>query len=164
MAIFYTKYSLDSSVIRIYFGKDVHWRDNGGWRTGGKFYRTAGFDDQGVHHIYLNQTRYEYFPGGPGGEEGEGVLHHYITRHLTSPEDEAKVKQQKYDHPFPPVTPAEQPIQTSGFNTGTGFSHYTLDCAVPDEELKMASDYTIWDIVKIYIQMAIQSDSDSGED
>ena len=140
---------------KLYVGNTIHWLDNGGWRTGGKYYRTAGFDEQGVHHIYLHETRYEYDPGvGTGGR-----LYEHITKRLTDPEDEAKVKQQRYDHPLPENVLAREPIQTTGFDRGTTHSMHIADCAiVADGTLKMASDYSLWDIFLLYMKDAIEAE------
>ena len=145
---------------KLYSGKSIHWSNNGGWRTGGIYYRTAGFDDHGVHHIYLNQTRYEFDPAHGDG----GRLYHHTTTRLTSPEDEAKVKQYQYDHPFPPETLAREPIQTTGFDRGTTRAMYIADCqVVADGTLKLSSDYSIWEIFMIYMREALEREEEESE-
>ena len=137
---------------KIYYDSDVHWFAGGGWRTQGKYYRTAGIDDNGAHHIYLNEIRYEFFP-----KEGqEGVLHRHISKRLTDPKDEARVKQRKYNYPLPPVTPAANPILTTP-NPGITYSHNIATCSSPKKALTMASDLSIWDIFRLTILDAIKS-------
>ena len=135
-----------------YSGSAVHWNQNGGWRTGSSFHWTAGFDDQGIHRIYEGETRYEYDPDS-------GQLFHHIMKRLASPEAESSIRRKKYDHSPPAATPGRVPIQTSGLEEGTTHSMYVADCsAVEDGSLKLASDYSILDIIILYFRDALQKE------
>ena len=145
---------------RIYHGEAMHWPDGGGWRTASSFSWSAGFNEDGVHNFYVKETRYEFDP-----EHGEGgrLYQHIMTRRAT-PEAEARLRQKRYDHPFPGETPAQVPIRTSGFDPGTMHSVHVSDCvAVEDGSLKLSSDYSVFDIFMLYIRDALEAEKAETE-
>ena len=123
----------------VYFPSHVHWYDTpSGWRTRSHFQRSAGLDDQGIHQIYINETRFEYRDVQPG----TGVLVAHTLHRLTSTGDAARVRQHRYDYPLPPVTPASEPIQSANLPPGTTYQRFERSCYTPDQPLKMPSDYS----------------------
>ena len=140
-----------------YAGRSIHWLDAGGWRTGGRHYWTAGFDDEGAHAFWVNEARYEYDPGHGRG----GRLYHHIAKRPASPEATARLRQGRYDHPFPDSTPAEAPIPREAADGETTHSLSHADCAVvKDGSLRLASDYSIGDILTLYIRHALRPEED----
>ena len=141
----------------LYFGNNIHWLEDGGWRTGSRYYRTSRMDEHGKQRIHLKEARYEYDPECDSG----GRLLHYIRSRVTNPESKPKIKENRYDNAWPEKIPAEAGIETSGLGSVATESVYIADCSiVPDGTLKGASDYSVLDIFMQYMKNTFEEEKD----